>query len=75
MGIFSALNSLVDISMNLKYGEICGYTEAEIIPQKKVQEAMQQIINKNYAKPYPHAVCVGMAIDDKARQITKFIRN
>jgi hypothetical protein len=31
---------------------------------------LQQIIEKNYATPYPDAVCVGMAIDDTIRQIT-----
>jgi hypothetical protein len=42
-------------------------------PKKKAEEAMQQIINKNYAKQYPDAVCVGIAIDDTVRQITEFI--
>ena len=31
MGVFSTLNNLVDISLNPKYAEICGYTENEII--------------------------------------------
>ena len=39
-------------------------------PAKKAEEALQQIIDKNYASPYPDAVCVGMAIDDTKRQIT-----
>jgi len=39
-------------------------------PEKKAEEALQQIIDKNYASPYPDAVCVGMAIDDTKRQIT-----
>jgi len=39
-------------------------------PKKKAEEALQQIIDKNYASPYPDAVCVGMAIDDTVRQIT-----
>ena len=39
-------------------------------PAKKAEEALQQIMDKNYASPYPDAVCVGMAIDDKVRQIT-----
>jgi len=39
-------------------------------PAKKAEEALQQIIDKNYASPYPDAVCVGMAIDDTVRQIT-----
>jgi len=39
-------------------------------PEKKAEEALQQIIDRNYASPYPDAVCVGMAIDDTVRQIT-----
>jgi hypothetical protein len=39
-------------------------------PAEKAEEALQQIIDKNYAKPYPAAVCIGMAIDDAVRQIT-----
>jgi hypothetical protein len=37
---------------------------------KKAEEAFRQIIDKNYAKPYPDAVFVGIAIDDSLRQIT-----
>ena len=39
-------------------------------PAQKAEEALRQIIDKNYAAPYPDAVCVGMAIDDAVRQIT-----
>jgi hypothetical protein len=39
-------------------------------PAKKAEEALRQIVEKNYAKPYPDAVCVGLAIDDSLRQIT-----
>ena len=39
-------------------------------PEKKAEEAFRQIIDKNYAKPYPDAVCIGLAIDDSLRQIT-----
>jgi hypothetical protein len=41
--------------------------------QKKATEAYQQIIDKNYAKPYPDAFCVGLAIDDKKREITEVV--
>jgi hypothetical protein len=41
-------------------------------PGKKAEEALQQMLDKNYAKPYPGAVCIGMAIDDTVRQITEF---
>ena len=37
---------------------------------QKAEEALQQIIDKNYAKPYPNAVCIGLAIDNSLRQIT-----
>ena len=36
----------------------------------KAEEAYRQIIDKQYAKPYPGAVCLGLGIDDTARQIT-----
>ena len=39
-------------------------------PAKKAEEALQQIGEKNYAKLYPDAICVGLAIDDTKRQIT-----
>jgi len=39
-------------------------------PAQKAEEALQQIIDKNYATPYPDAVCISLAIDDVARQIT-----
>ena len=39
-------------------------------PAQKAEEALRQIIDKNYAEPYPDALCVGMAIDDALRQIT-----
>jgi len=42
-------------------------------PKKKAEEAYRQIIDKNYAKPYPDAVCIGLAIDDSLRQITDVI--
>jgi hypothetical protein len=41
-------------------------------PAKKAKEAIRQIIDKNYAAPYPDAFCVGMAIDDSARAITHY---
>ena len=40
-------------------------------PAQKAEEALQQIIDKNYAAPYPEAMCVGMAIDDSLRQVTE----
>jgi hypothetical protein len=39
-------------------------------PAQKAKEAMEQIIDKNYAMPYPDAFCVAMAIDDEKREIT-----
>jgi hypothetical protein len=41
-------------------------------PATKADEAYRQIFEKNYAKPYPDAVCIGMAIDDEKRQITEY---
>ena len=41
-------------------------------PEEKAKEAIRQIEDKNYAKLYPDAVCIGLAIDDASRQITKF---
>ena len=41
-------------------------------PAAKAEEACRQIFEKNYNKPYPDAICVGLAIDDSARQITEY---
>ena len=41
-------------------------------PEEKAEEALRQIADKNYAKPYPGAICVGLAIDDSQRQITSY---
>jgi hypothetical protein len=41
-------------------------------PAAKAEEACRQIFEKNYNKPYPHTICVGLAIDDSARQITEY---
>lgn len=40
-------------------------------PKLKVEKAMKQIKDMNYANPYPDAVCVAMVIDDEKRQITE----
>jgi len=37
--------------------------------EAKAEEACRQIIEKQYAKPYPNAICLGLGIDDSARQI------
>ena len=37
--------------------------------KKIAEEAIQQMIDKNYAKPYPGAVCIGLVIDDRVRQV------
>jgi len=41
-------------------------------PEEKAEEAIRQILDRNYAKPYADAVCVGLAIDDLQRQITSY---
>jgi hypothetical protein len=41
-------------------------------PAAKAEEASRQIFEKNYNKPYSNAICVGLAIDDSARQITEY---
>jgi len=38
--------------------------------EQKAEEAYRQIIDKNYAVPYPNAICLGLGIDNYARQIT-----
>ena len=43
--------------------------------EKKAEEAYRQIIEKNYATPYPNAFCIGLAIDDTQRQITKSVES
>jgi hypothetical protein len=41
-------------------------------PAAKADEALKQIFDKNYSAPFPNAICIGMAIDDSKREITKF---
>jgi hypothetical protein len=41
-------------------------------PAAKAEEAIRQVAEKGYSNPYPNAVCVGLAIDDGARQITEY---
>jgi hypothetical protein len=41
-------------------------------PAAKAEEACRQIVEKNYNRPYPDAICVGLAIDDSARQIAEY---
>ena len=38
-------------------------------PETKAEEAYRQIMDKQYAKPYPYAVCIGLGIDNSLRQI------
>jgi len=44
--------------------------EIKMLPST-AKQALQQIINNNYAKPYPNAILLGLAIDDEKRQITE----
>jgi hypothetical protein len=37
---------------------------------RKAEEACRQIIEKNYATSYPNVICLGLGIDDAARQIS-----
>ena len=37
--------------------------------EKKAEEAYRQIIDNQYAKPYPNAICLGLGIDNESRQI------
>jgi hypothetical protein len=41
-------------------------------PAAKAEEAIRQVAEKGYSNPYPNAICVGLAIDDGARQITEY---
>ena len=41
--------------------------------EEKAEEAFRQIAAKNYAAQYPNAVCLGLGIDDAARQITESV--
>jgi len=40
-------------------------------PKKKLEEAIQQIKDKNYAKPFPDTICIGLVIDDEKRKIAE----
>jgi hypothetical protein len=39
---------------------------------EKVEEAYNQIFEQHYNKPYPNAICIGMAIEDEKRQIMEY---
>ena len=41
-------------------------------PKQKAEEALKQIMDKNYAKQFPVALCIGLAIDDEKREITEW---
>jgi hypothetical protein len=41
--------------------------------KRKAEEAYRQIIEKQYAAPYPDAVCIGLGIDDAQRQIKAIV--
>jgi hypothetical protein len=43
--------------------------------ETKAKEALQQIIDNNYAEPFPGAICIGLAIDDEKRMITEHKSN
>jgi hypothetical protein len=43
--------------------------------ETKAKEAMQQIIDNNYAEPFSDAICIGLAIDDEKRMITEHKTN
>ncbi|MDR1681947.1 MAG: PD-(D/E)XK nuclease domain-containing protein, partial [Candidatus Symbiothrix sp.] len=44
-------------------------------PAAKAAEAYNQIFEQNYHKPYPAAICIGLAIDDEKREITEYKTN
>jgi hypothetical protein len=44
--------------------------EIKMLPST-AKQALQQIIDNNYAKPYPNAIILGLAIDGEKRQITE----
>jgi hypothetical protein len=41
----------------------------------KAEEAYNQILEKNYDKPYLNPICAGLAIDDEKREITEYKSN
>jgi len=45
--------------------------EIKMLPST-AKQALQQIIDNNYVKPYPNAIILGVAIDGEKRQITDF---
>jgi hypothetical protein len=40
--------------------------------EKKAEEGLQQMIDNNYAEPYPNAICICLGVDDTKRLITAF---
>ena len=41
-------------------------------PVTKADEALKQIEDNNYAKPFSNAICIGLAIDDSERKIMEW---
>ena len=48
------------------------YRDKGDVPATKADEALRQIEDNNYAKPFSNAICIGLAIDDSERQITEW---
>ena len=72
-------SSLGRADLVIKYGGVTWVIELKVAykadsPEKKAQKAIRQIEERNYARLYPDAVCVGLVIDDATRQITKIER-
>ena len=42
-------------------------------PKKKLDEAMQQIKEKNYAKQFSEVICLAIVIDDEKREIDQWL--
>jgi predicted type IV restriction endonuclease len=45
--------------------------ELKMLPST-AEQALQQIIDKGYAKPYPNAMLLGLAIDGEKRQVMEW---
>ncbi|MDR2971834.1 MAG: ATP-binding protein [Bacteroidales bacterium] len=55
----------------IETGERHFVIEIKMLPQT-AKQALQQIIDNNYAAPYPNAKILGLAIDGEKRQITEW---
>jgi hypothetical protein len=55
----------------IEFSGVCFVIEIKMAPDT-AKQALQQIIDNNYAAPYPGAISLGLAIDGEKREIVEY---